>query len=51
MLRKRIREIAERRVRYGHRRVLRCEEWEIDRKRFYRLYWLEGLAAKRKMPV
>lgn len=53
MLRKRIREIAESRVRYGYRRVhvmLRREGWEINRKRVYRLYRLEGLALKRKMP-
>ena len=52
-VRKRIREIAETRVRYGYRLVhvmLRRRGWEINRKRVYRLYCLEGLALKRKMP-
>ncbi len=38
---KRIKEIAETRVRYGYRRVhvlLRREGWEVNAKRIYRLY-------------
>ena len=45
-LRKRIREIAETRVRYGYRRnhvLLRCEGWRVNAKQVYRLYTEEGL--------
>jgi hypothetical protein len=56
-LRKRIKEIASVRIRYGYRRVhvlLRREGWEINHKRVYRLYKLEGLdlhhpSKRRKM--
>jgi putative transposase len=53
VLRKRIREIAETRVRYGYRRIhvlLRREGWEINHKRTYRLYCEEGLQMRNKTP-
>lgn len=52
-LRKRIREIAETRVRYGYRRIhilLRREGWEVNAKRVYRLYVEEGLQIRNKRP-
>ncbi len=52
-MRKRIREIAEARVRYGYRRVhnlLRGEGWEVNAKRVYRLYTEEGLQIRSKRP-
>lgn len=52
-LRKRIREIAETRVRYGYRRihiVLRREGWPVNVKRVRRLYNLEGLQMRLKPP-
>ena len=52
-LRKRIREIAETRVRYGYRRIwvlLRREGWSVNAKRVYRLYKLEGLTMRHKPP-
>lgn len=51
VLRKRIREIAEVRIRYGYRRIhvlLLREEWEINYKRVYRLYREEGLNLRQK---
>src|SRR5262249_15080440 len=45
-LKKRIREIAETRVRYGYKRIwvlLRREGWRINHKRVHRLYREEGL--------
>ena len=45
-LRKRIKEIAEARVRYGYRRIhvlLRREGWAVNVKRVHRLYRMEGL--------
>ena len=51
VLRKRIREIAETRVRYGYRRIhvfLRREGWRINHKRTYRLYCEEGLQMRNK---
>jgi putative transposase len=53
VLRKRIREIAETRVRYGYRRIhilLQREGWSIGRTRVYRLYRLEGLQMRHKPP-
>ncbi len=53
VLRKRIREIAETRVRYGYRRIhvlLRREGWRINHKRTYRLYCEEGLQMRSKTP-
>jgi len=52
-LRKRIREIAETRVRYGYRRIhvlLEREGWQVNRKRVYRLYVEEGLQIRNKRP-
>lgn len=52
-LRKRIREIAETRVRYGYRRIhvlLRREGWTVNAKRVYRLYIEEGLQIRNKRP-
>ena len=52
-LRKRIREIAMVRVRYGFWRVytlLRREGWRINHKRVYRLYKEEGLNLRSKRP-
>lgn len=53
VLRKRIREIAETRARYGYRRihiVLRREGWLVNVKRVRRLYCLEGLQMRHKSP-
>lgn len=53
VLRKRIREIAETRVRYGYRRIhilLQREGWPVGRTRVYRLYRLEGLQMRHKPP-
>jgi putative transposase len=52
-LRKRIREIAETRMRYGYRRItvlLRREGWHVNVKRVRRLYKLEGLQMRLKPP-
>ena len=52
-LRKRIREIAETRVRYGYRRIhvlLRREGWEVNHKCVYRLYVEESLQIRNKRP-
>ena len=52
-LRRRIREIAATRIRYGYRRIhvlLRREGWQINRKRVHRLYCLEGLQLRAKRP-
>jgi putative transposase len=53
MLRERIKEIAAARVRYGYRRIgvlLRREGFAINDKRVYRLYALEGLSLRAKLP-
>ena len=53
VLRQRIREIAETRVRWGYRRIhvlLRREGWVINAKRVHRLYCLEGLQLRNKTP-
>jgi len=53
VLRKRIREIAETRARYGYRRVhivLRREGWLVNVKRVRRLYCLEGLQMRHNSP-
>lgn len=50
-LRKRIKEIASVRIRYGYRRIhvlLRREGWAINEKRVYRLYKQEGLNLRGK---
>jgi len=52
-LRKKIRQIAETRTRYGYRRIyvlLRREGWSVNHKRVYRLYRAEGLAIRQKPP-
>ena len=48
---KRIREIAETRMRYGYRRIhvlLRREGWNVNPKRIYRLYTELGLQLRNK---
>ena len=50
-LKKRIKEIAETRVRYGYRRIhvlLRREGWAVNPKRIYRLYKEMGLQLRNK---
>ncbi len=50
-LRMRIRDLAATRVRYGYKRLhvlLRREGWQINKKRVYRLYKLEGLSLRLK---
>ena len=50
-LRIRLRDLAAARVRYGYRRLhllLRREGWEINAKRVYRLYKIEGLSLRLK---
>jgi putative transposase len=52
-LRKRIRELAETRVRYGYRRIhvlLLREGWQVNHKLVYRLYVEEGLQIRNKRP-
>ena len=52
-LRKRIREIAETRVRCGYRRIhvlLQREGWQVNAKRVYRIYTEEGLQMRNKAP-
>ena len=52
-LKKRSKEIAETRVRYGYRRIhvfLRREGWAINAKRVYRLYHEMGLQLRNKTP-
>jgi putative transposase len=51
--RKRIREIAETRMRCGYRGIavlLRREGWRVNVKRVHRLYRLEGLQIRLKPP-
>ena len=53
VLKKRIREIVETRVRYGYRRIhvlLRREGWRVNAKRVYRLNCEEGLQLRNKTP-
>ena len=53
VLRKRIRDIAQTRVRYGSRRIatlLRREGWRDNHKRIHRLYCLKGLNLRSKRP-
>ena len=52
-LRLRLRELATTRIAYGYRRLhvlLRREGWQINHKRLYRLYRLEGLSIRKKVP-
>jgi putative transposase len=51
VLRMRMKEIANTRIRYGYRRIhimLKREGWEINHKRVYRLYREEGLNLRKK---
>ena len=53
VLSKRIKEIAETRVRYGYRRIhvlLRREGWQVNAKRVWRLYREMGLQLRNKHP-
>lgn len=53
VLRARIKELAEARVRYGYRRIhvlLKREGWDVNPKRVCRLYRLEGLSLRAKGP-
>jgi len=53
VLSKRIREIAQTRVRCGYRRIhvlLQREGWGVNHKRVYRLYKEEGLQIRSKRP-
>jgi putative transposase len=50
-LRLRLRDLAAARVRYGYRRLqvlLQREGWQVNHKRVYRLYRLEGLSLRLK---
>jgi putative transposase len=50
-LRLRLRDLAQSRVRYGYRRLhvlLQREGWQVNHKRVYRLYHLEGLSLRLK---
>ncbi len=52
-LRLRLRELAATRIAYGYRRLhvlLRREGWQINHKRVYRLYRMEGLSIRKKIP-
>ena len=52
-LRMRIRDLAQARVSYGYRRIhvlLRREGWQVNHKRVYSLYSLEGLRMRPKRP-
>jgi len=51
LLRKRLRELAQQRRRFGYRRLhvlLRREGWAVNHKRVYRLYREEGLTVRRR---
>ena len=53
VLRIRLRDLADSRVRYGYRRLhvlLKREGWQINHKRVYRIYSEEGLTMRRKRP-
>ena len=53
VLKKRILEIAQTRVRYGYRRIhvlLGREGWQVNVKRVYRLYAEEGMQLRNKTP-
>ena len=52
-MRKRIRSIAETRVRSGYRRIhvlLQREGWKVNHKRIHRLYTEQGLQLRNKSP-
>ena len=49
----RIKDLAAARVSYGYRRIhvlLKREGWQVNHKRVYRLYCLEGLRMRSKRP-
>jgi putative transposase len=51
LLKLRVRDVAAARVRYGYRRVhvlLRREGWQVNHKRVYRLYRLQGVSLRLK---
>ena len=53
MLRQRIREMAQTRVRYGYRKIrvlLNREGWAVGKKLVYRLYREEGLMLRHRVP-
>ncbi len=53
VLRARIVELANVRIKYGYNRItsrLRLEGWRVNRKRVYRIYREEGLVLRRKTP-
>lgn len=53
VLRQRLRELAQTRVRFGYRRLhvlMQRDGWEVGKERFYRVYTEEGLALRRKRP-
>jgi putative transposase len=53
VLRQRIRDLAQSRVRFGYRRILlllKREGWEVGKNRLYRLYREENLGLRRKRP-
>lgn len=53
VLRKRVQEIAQTRVRYGYRRIhvlLQREGWRVNAKRVYRIYREQGLQLRNKVP-
>ena len=53
-LKRRMKEIAASRVRFGYRRItvmLRREGWKVNAKRVYRLYSEEGMQLSRKKPM
>ena len=53
VLRQRLREVAQTRVRFGYRRLLvlmHREGWDVGKHRFYRIYTEDGLALRRKRP-
>jgi len=53
VLRQKIRELAESRVRYGYRRIhnlLQRERFKVSKHRIHRLYREEGLSFRRKRP-
>jgi len=53
MLRQRIRELAQTRVRYGYRKIrvlLNREGWAMGKKLVYRLYREEGLMLRHRVP-
>ena len=53
-LRRRMKELAQTRIRYGYRRLhvlLKREGWQLGRKQCYRIYREEELQLRSKLPV